>query len=91
LVDGGVTNNLPVKCIRNKCDMIIGSNVNKLNTPYKQLDRLNVLDRCFHLAISETVALNASLCDVLVETALPGHNMFDLKQADKIFKKAIRH
>jgi NTE family protein len=90
LVDGGVLNNLPVKCIRDECDVIIGSNVNKLNNQSKQLDRLNVLDRCFHLAISDQVILNAALCDVFIEAPLYGHNMFDLKHADKIFKTGYR-
>ncbi|GAB2984149.1 patatin-like phospholipase family protein [Mucilaginibacter puniceus] len=90
LVDGGVLNNLPVKCIRDKCDIIIGANVNKVDNQFKQLDRLNVLDRCFHLAISDQVTLNAALCDIFIEAPLRNYNMFDLKHADKIFKTGYR-
>jgi NTE family protein len=87
LVDGGVLNNFPVDCLSGKCDKIIGSNVNKLlNNEGVQLSKLQVLERCFHLAIAEKVALQAMLCDVLIEPPLFKYNMFEMKYADEIFE-----
>jgi len=86
LVDGGVLNNFPAGCIQEKCDKMIGSHVNNLSGHNRQLDRLHVFDRCFHMAIENTVKLNAVLCDVLIEPALARYSMFDTKHADKIFK-----
>ena len=91
LVDGGVMNNFPVECIKDKCDKLIGSHVNKLC--YKnagKLNRLQILDRCFHLAISVQVAINAKYCDVFLEPPLSGYGMFDMKYADRIFKKGYQ-
>lgn len=86
LVDGGVCNNFPVDCLSGKCDKIIGSHVNKLlNSSGEKLSRLQVLERCFHLAISEKVAAQAKYCDVLIEPLLPHYNMFEMKYADEIF------
>ncbi|CAN5356604.1 patatin-like phospholipase family protein [soil metagenome] len=87
LLDGGILNNLPVECISGKCDRIIGSHVNKLY-PEKagKLTRLQILDRSFHLAIADKVAINAALCDLFIEPPLRAYSMFDVKHADQIFK-----
>ncbi|ASU35330.1 patatin-like phospholipase family protein [Mucilaginibacter xinganensis] len=86
-VDGGVLDNLPASCIRDKCDKLIGSHVNKLY-PHKpkKWGRLEVMEKCFHLAIGHTVLINSLLCDVFVEPYLGGYTMFETKYADKIFE-----
>jgi NTE family protein len=87
LVDGGVSDNLPVNCIKGKCEKIIGSHVNKLvNGNFRQKGRLEVIERCFHLAIAKTVHSSALLCDHLVEPDLQRYTMFEMKYADSIFK-----
>ena len=58
LVDGGILNNFPAEQLTDTCDVIIGSCVNKIE---KGVDNAsffktkNILDRCFHLAIANTV------------------------------------
>ncbi|MES2267502.1 MAG: patatin-like phospholipase family protein [Bacteroidota bacterium] len=87
LVDGGVLDNFPVDRLAGKCDKVIGSNVNKLlNNHGAPLSKLQVLERCFHLAIAEKVASQAILCDVLIEPLLGQYNMFEMKYADEIFE-----
>lgn len=87
LVDGGVLNDFPVDCLSGKCDKIIGSHVNKLfNSEGASLSRLQVLERCFHLAAAEKVATQAKLCNVLIEPQLTQYNMFEMKYADEIFE-----
>jgi NTE family protein len=86
LVDGGVLNNLPVSCIIGSCDRIIGCHVNKIQPLTKNnLSRLQVLERCFHLAIAENVESNSKLCDIVIEPELGKYGMFDTKFADQIF------
>ncbi|MES1218459.1 MAG: patatin-like phospholipase family protein, partial [Bacteroidota bacterium] len=73
LVDGGILNNFPVEPLVKICDKIIGCNVNKLpdelsdSTGYR---KKNVIDRCFHLAISGAVYSKSNLCDVFIEPPL---------------------
>lgn len=87
LVDGGVMNNFPVECIKDKCDKIVGSHVNKIYPlKRKKLTRMQILDRCFHLAASGEVTEQAKHCDVLIEPNLSGYSMFEMKHADKVFK-----
>jgi len=87
LVDGGVMDNFPVECIKDKCDKIIGSHVNKpAHKKVGKLNRFQLLDLCFHLAICGRVAINAKSCHVLLEPPLSGYSMFDMSHADRIFK-----
>ena len=87
LVDGGVMNNFPVECIRGQCDKIIGSHVNKISpAKTKKMSRVQVLDRCFHMAVSATVARNAEYCDIFLEPQLSAYSMFEMQHADRVFK-----
>ncbi|MGN8068913.1 patatin-like phospholipase family protein [Mucilaginibacter sp. 22184] len=87
LIDGGVRDNLPVHCIRNKCRKILGSHVNKLYHDHpEQLGRLQVLEKSFHLAVANTVAEYARLCDLFLEPELKGHQMFEMRHVDQLFK-----
>jgi len=94
LVDGGVLDNLPVACIRESCDKVLGIHVNKFNKGAEKLTRPQVIDRCFHLAIAPGVAANAMLCDLLVEPDTSGCTIFDTQKASQLFTagyKAIMH
>jgi len=88
LVDGGILNNFPVEPLTNICDVIIGSYVNKIEKGIGNesfFKTKNILDRCFHLAIANTAYSKVNACDVFIEVPLHGFDMYDVKQADKIF------
>lgn len=89
LVDGGILNNFPVEPLTKICDVIIGSYVNKAedgigNSSF--FKTFNILDRCFHLAIANSVYSKANKCDVFIEVPLHGFDMYDVKKADEIFE-----
>lgn len=88
LVDGGILNNLPVEPLSGKCDVIIGSHVNKLYDGERVvgLSNISMIEHCFHMAIGNTVMRNSKLCDVFIEPLLAGYRMFDMNHADDIFK-----
>ncbi len=85
LVDGGVLDNLPVVCIKDRCDKVLGIHVNKFQNGAQKLTRLQVIDRCIHLAIAPGVTANARLCDLLVEPDTSGYTIFDTQQAGQLF------
>lgn len=89
LVDGGVLNNFPVEPLEKTCAIIIGSYVNKMadgiNTQSLSGAK-NIIDRCFHLAISNSVYTKVNKCAVFIESPLHMFDMYDVKQADKIFE-----
>jgi NTE family protein len=98
LVDGGVMNNFPVEPLTKICDKIIGCNVNKMQNGISRstvFRTANTIDRCFHLAIANSVYSKVSRCDVFIEPLLYSFDMFDVKQADKLFeigyKTALQH
>lgn len=88
LVDGGLLNNFPVEPLLPHCNVIIGSHVNKMEGGLRSaslLKTFNILERCFHLAISQQVHAKTNLCNVFLEPSLQAFDMYDIKQADKIF------
>ena len=88
LLDGGILNNLPVEPLLGKCDIIIGSHVNKLhdNTHPVKSDRISLIDECFHLMIANNVRERAMACDIFIEPLLSGFGIFEMKYADRIFE-----
>lgn len=89
LIDGGLLNDLPIEPLQGICDIIIGSFVNKIEDGIGKSSRLqtfNILERCFHLAISKAVYDKAHLCDLFIETPLHAYGMYDVKKADLIFE-----
>lgn len=66
--DGGILDNLPVKPLLKKCDVLIGVHVNAPDTLVPgQLTPMKTLDRVIHLAIGESVKRNAAKCDLYLE------------------------
>jgi len=88
LLDGGILDNLPVDPLVGKYDLIIGSHVNKLwdNSSSSKLNKISLLDRCFHIAINGHVKNQSQKCQVFIEPMLEGFGMFDMKNADKLFE-----
>lgn len=88
LVDGGVLNNFPAEPLIGVCDQIIGSHVNKLpaHQAVNPIGKMNILEKCFHMAIADRITARLSQCDLYIEPALHRYNMFDVKKADEIFE-----
>lgn len=89
LVDGGILNNFPVEPLIKICDIIIGSHVNKTENriPNRSpLKTFNILERCFHLAIANSVYSKVNKCDLFIEVPLQNYNMYEINNADKIFE-----
>ena len=87
LADGGILNNLPASYLRDSCDIVIGSHVNKLDkhANIAAMPKMALIDRTFHMAIEAMVEREKLLCDVIVEPELYDFGMFQMKAADKMF------
>ncbi|MGN6248827.1 MAG: patatin-like phospholipase family protein [Ginsengibacter sp.] len=88
LVDGGLLNNLPVEPLIERSDRIIGSHVNKLADVSKSNVRFSkaaLVERCFHLAIANTVYTKAHLCNILIEPSLDTFGLFRMRNLQQIF------
>jgi len=85
-VDGGVLNNFPVEPLINRCDIIIGSHVNSIKTEVTEIHMSNIVDRCFHLAMSNSVRDKVHNCQLFIEPPnMSQFSIFDVKKSDEIF------
>lgn len=86
--DGGVLDNLPVQPIREKCDFLIGVNVNAPDTlSSEKLTPVKTLDRIIHLAIGQSVKHSAAKCDLYLEPPeMLQFSMFGKRDILKIYE-----
>ena len=92
-IDGGLYMNLPAAPIRERCDLLIGSNV----MPHEQAEvgRLSsvfsISNRVFDLAVHHN-SLNArEMCDFLVEPIeLKGYQVYNFTRADELVEVGYR-
>jgi NTE family protein len=91
-VDGGMLDNLPVKAIHDKCDVIIGSHCNFINSEFDVKNIRSVIERSLLMAISGNTSMSKQLCHVLIEPPEIGKfSGFDLGKAKEIFDIAYRY
>lgn len=86
-VDGGITDNLPAKSIRDKCDLLIGSHCNYISGEFDVKNFRSVVERSLLMAISGNTVISKNLCDILIEPpALGNISAFDMSDMEKLFK-----
>jgi NTE family protein len=86
LVDGGLTNNLPIECLMDSTDYLIAVHVNPMNPQAPLKTFRSILERTSHLAINNNVQPRLGLCDLLIEPAvLKYYSLTDLKNARVMF------
>jgi NTE family protein len=89
LVDGGLLNNFPVEPLENKCNLLIGCNVNfipKVLGNGKRIGKMNLIEKCFHMAIASVVYSKVEKLDLFIEPDLHEFGMFDVTKADLIYE-----
>jgi len=86
-VDGGITNNLPVEPIRDKCGFVVGSHTNFIGSDFHDLNMKSLVERTMLIAISGNVYPKKSKCDLFIDPpGLSQFNGFDLRKAQKIYE-----
>lgn len=87
LLDGGLLNNLPVECITDRCDFVIGVHCNPLNHHAKVTTFKTMVERTFHLAINNNVQQRLKFCDMLIEPpALKHYGLLHYGKARELFE-----
>jgi len=90
-VDGGLLDNLPVKPLKGKCDLLVGVHCNHIGHEFSGKGLKQMIERTFLLAINSNTQISRSMCDVFIEP--PNMNQFsslDLKRAPEIFEAGYR-
>jgi NTE family protein len=92
LVDGGIINNLPVEPLISRCDLIIGVHCNPTHRKYKVGNIKSMLERTFHLSISNNVKERMKYCDMFIEPPqLINYALFEISKAKEIYKVGYDH
>jgi NTE family protein len=92
LVDGGIINNLPVEPLISRCDLIIGVHCNPTHRKYKVGNIKSMLERTFHLSISNNVKERSKYCDMFIEPPqLINYALFEISKAKEIYKVGYDH
>ena len=85
-VDGGITDNLPTKTLRDQCDVLIGSHCNYVSSDYNVKNFRSVIERSLLMAIGGNTVVSRDLCDVLIEPPELGNiSAFDLSDIRRLY------
>lgn len=85
--DGGALSNLPVEPIKDKCELLIGSNVNPLRPVESAGNVYNVAERTLRVVLFSNMQGNIPLCDLFIEPdKLSDYTLLDFDKADEIFR-----
>ncbi|MFN3814374.1 MAG: patatin-like phospholipase family protein [Aquificaceae bacterium] len=86
LVDGGITNNLPVEPLLNTEGLLVGVDVNPTNSMENVRSIAHIIIRSFLLAVRSNVDKRKELCHIIIEPKLQGFSTIDLWKADELYK-----
>jgi len=90
-VDGGLIDNLPVKPIRNQCDMIIGLHCNHISSDVDVSNFKSVIERSLLIAIYSNTEISRGMCDVYIEPPrMDRFGSLDLSKAKEIYEYGYR-
>ena len=85
-VDGGVLDNLPMRPIENKCNILIGSFVNPVGYMEKISGLISIAERTFMLSMSKEIIEKAKRFDLLVTPPeLVNFKILDPEKAEDLF------
>lgn len=85
-VDGGIMDNLPVRPLVGKCDVIIGSHSNPVEQLFDIKSVKEVTERSLLIAINVTSSFSKSHCNIVIEPPdLGKFSTFDLSRGKEIF------
>lgn len=85
-VDGGITDNLPSKILRDQCELLIGSHCNFISSEHDVKNFRSVIERSLLIGISGNTAVSKNLCDVLIEPPELGNtSAFDLSDIKGLY------
>ncbi|MFD0762836.1 patatin-like phospholipase family protein [Lutibacter aestuarii] len=86
LSDGGLLNNLPVDLIKDKCDKIIGINVNSVFKMEGKASYQRMIERSIQIAINKNSEDKKNICHIYMEPLnRKNYKMFDFNKMDEIY------
>ncbi len=86
-LDGGIVNNFPVEALLDKCETIIGINVNPVGKEDKISNLKTIAIRSFHLSMRNHAESRKDKCHMYIEPEeLEKFGILDLESAEEVFE-----
>ncbi|MFH0865812.1 MAG: patatin-like phospholipase family protein [Bacteroidota bacterium] len=86
-VDGGVLNNFPFEPIANKCNLLIGVNVNPIGYRDEFKSLMSIAERSFHLCFAASMLRKIKKCHIYIEPEkLRKYKLLDISKNKEIYK-----
>jgi NTE family protein len=91
-VDGGLMDNLPVRPLVGKCDLLIGSHCNPVQQRFDIRNVKEITERSLLIAINVNTTMSKSYCNLVIEPPDLGRfSTFDLARGKEIFEIGYRY
>ncbi|WP_333784275.1 patatin-like phospholipase family protein [Thermocrinis sp.] len=90
LVDGGITNNLPVEPFLERGIPVVGVDVNPTDNIDKPKTIISILLRSFVLAVRSNAEKRRELCNLLIVPELEKYSLYNLWKIDEIYQAGYR-
>jgi NTE family protein len=91
-VDGGLLDNLPARPIRDKCDLLIGSNCNHLTSEYNEHSLKSTIERSMLITVSANTTASRLMCDLVIEPpGMARFSVFEMGKAHEIYDAAYKY
>lgn len=91
-VDGGITDNLPVKPVREESRVIVGSHCNPIADHFDKRNIRAIIERSLLIAVNGNTRTSKEMCDVLIEPPGAGNfSGFDMGKAKEMFEIGYRY
>ncbi len=86
-VDGGVLNNFPFEPLANKCNLLIGVNVNPIGYQDEFKSLMSIAERSFQLCFSASMSKKIKKCHIYIEPEkLRKYKLLDISKKTEIYK-----
>ena len=86
LIDGGITNNLPVEPLVDSGRIKIGVEVNPVYFEGKPKGIISILVRSFLLAVRSNIESRKEMCDIIIEPDLRGYTPLDIGKMEDLYR-----
>ncbi len=86
LIDGGITNNLPVEPVAESPLPKVGVEVNPVYFEGKPKGIISILVRSFLLAVRSNIEKRKEMCDIVIEPDLKGYTPLDIGKMEDLYR-----
>lgn len=91
-IDGGILDNLPSRCLLERCDFIIGSHCNQIPKGFDPKGVKDIVERTLLMAVNANTVTSKTFCNVVIEPPdLGRYGGYEIRKTQEIFDLSYRY